>query len=103
MAHTQTAEGIVFQVCDGDAKEAGGQINALGCAVAEGFDGLHELQLELEFPCLGEPLVQFFCLVGWQRIRSHLIVFNSIAPRPKPGHSGRVDGPKGNLSAIPDA
>ena len=34
---------------------------------------------------------------------SHLISFNSIAPRPKPGHSGRVDGPKGNLSVIPAA
>ena len=68
LSHDREAEGIVFQVCDGDAKEAGGQINALGCAVAEGFDGLHELQLELEFPCLGEPLVQFFCLVGWQRL-----------------------------------
>ena len=32
---------------------------------------------------------------------SHLIAFDSIAPRPKPGHSGRVDGPKGNLSVIP--
>ena len=34
---------------------------------------------------------------------SHLIAFDSTAPRPKAEHSGRVDGPKGNLSGIPDA
>ena len=34
---------------------------------------------------------------------SHLIAFDSIAPRLKARYSGRVDGPKGNLSAIPDA
>ena len=68
LSHDREAEGIVFQVCGGDAKESGGQINALGFAVAEGFDSLHELQPELEFPCLGKPLVQFLCLVGWQRL-----------------------------------
>ena len=34
---------------------------------------------------------------------SHLISFDSTASRPKAEHSGRVDGPKGNLSGIPDA
>ena len=52
MAHTQTAEGIVFQVCDGDAKEAGGQINALGYAVAE-----PQRSAEGEGP-VGEPEVE---------------------------------------------
>ena len=34
---------------------------------------------------------------------SHLISLDSIAPRPKPGHSGRACRAEGNLSAIPAA